>query len=168
MFLYTWRITAHIRTRDVSRRKPSESCESEAKLLGRHCDGTLPSQINMSCHIYGCVTSHVWMSHVTHCCARHMSRDLTSQIWTSLVTYTDASCRTYVWPHTYVSHSRVSFTNESCHTYVALVICDQTSIAKSYTACIVSCTLKLYSYGRIYCAHIGMLCYQVAETHRMP
>jgi len=79
------------------------------------------TRMNESCHTL-LRTSHVTRPHVT---------DM------------NESCHIYgcVMSHVCVtSHLCVSFTNESCHTYVALVICDQTSITKSYMACIVSCT----------------------------
>ena len=62
------------------------------------------THINMSCHTYQCLMSHIWMPHVTHM---------------------NASCHTYgclmshIWmPHTsHVGMPHVSHINASCHTY---------------------------------------------------
>jgi len=53
-----------------------------------------------SCHMYGWVMSHIWMSHVTHM---------------------DASCHTYgcVMSHIWMSHG--VNVNKSCHTYECVI-----------------------------------------------
>jgi len=80
------------------------------------------SQTWMSCHTYGCVALHIWMSHATHINgSRYMYECVTPHIWMSHFTYVNShatpmngSCHTYKWvkPHIWMGH--VTHMNASC------------------------------------------------------
>ena len=75
------------------------------------------THMNESCHTCEWVTSHMWMSHLTHMNASHIA---TSQVNVThineSVTLINESSHTYqlVMSHIWMSH--VTYLNESCHT----------------------------------------------------
>ena len=71
--------------------------------------------MNVPCHTYDWVMSHVWLSHVAHVNEScHTYGWVMSHMWMSHVTHTNESCHSYEWvmSHIYMSH----VTHESCHT----------------------------------------------------
>jgi len=102
---------------------------------------------NESCHTYGRVMSHIWMSHVTHMnvlwamsyrwCVAECPQ---TSSWQSLA---NESCHTYwwvmshIWMHIWRSH--VTHMDESCHIYkwftnhVLQMVCDTVSSDKFVT-----------------------------------
>jgi len=76
-------------------------------------------------HTYDWVTSHIWMSHITHMNESHHTYEwVTSQIWINHGTHMNESRHTYEWAmsriewvtsHIWLSH--VTHINASRHTY---------------------------------------------------
>jgi hypothetical protein len=84
---------------------------------------TGPTHMKESCHTLEQVTSHMWMSHVTHMNVTqmnefcHTDEGVMSHIWMSHVTHMNESCHTYEWVMSHIWTSHVTHRNESCHTY---------------------------------------------------
>ena len=75
------------------------------------------THMNESCHTYGWVMSHIWMSHVTHMDEScHTCEWVMSHIWMSHVTHMDESYHTYRWVMSHIWMSHVTHVNESCQT----------------------------------------------------
>jgi len=79
-----------------------------------------------SLHTCECVTSHVWMSHVTHLWMSHVSHLngschtsewVTSRIWMSHVTHLNDSCHTSEWVMSHIWMIHVTHPNEWCYTH---------------------------------------------------
>jgi len=84
------------------------------------------THINVSCHTYQCLMSHIWMPHVTHMDAScHTYECLMSHIWMPHVTHMNASyvtrentsCLTYKCLMSRIQMRPVSHINASCHAY---------------------------------------------------
>jgi len=95
-----------------------------------------------SCHTYGRVMSHIWMSHVTHMDEScHTYGRVMSHIWTSHVTHMDESCHTYGRVMSHVWMSRVTRITRSWVTWLKCArhvhMCDMTQppMTRSYEWC---------------------------------
>ena len=86
--------------------------------------------MNESCPTYGCVMSHIWMSHVPHMNEScHIYKQVTNATFTNVhviyewvlsrahVPHTNESCHTYEQVISRIWRSAVIHTNESCHTW---------------------------------------------------
>jgi len=68
------------------------------------------THMDESCHTYGWVMSHIWMSHVTHMDEScHTYRWVKSHIWMSHVTRIDESCHIYGWVMSHIWMSCVTY-----------------------------------------------------------
>ena len=87
-------------------------------------DEWVVSHICVSCHIYGCVVSHIWVNYVTYMGAScHIYGCVVSHIWVSRVTHMSAwyriksELRIYEWVMSRIRVSHVKYMSESCHIY---------------------------------------------------
>jgi len=72
-----------------------------------------------SCRSYGWVTSHIFMSHVTHMNESCRTYEcVMSHIWMSHVAHLNEACRTYGWVMSHIWMSHVAHMNKSCRTNV--------------------------------------------------
>ena len=108
------------RERERESERERERERERRRLWQKRCTAVAVRQVthmNASCHTYGWVMPHIWISLVTHMNEScHAYECVMSHIWMGHATHMNESCQTYecVMSHIWMSH--VTHMNASCHT----------------------------------------------------